>query len=179
MSERLMICCDEDRCIKCYACQVACKQWHGFKAGGVSRRNVVEHVAGKFPNVARTFSSISCHHCVEPACARVCPAGAISKRAEDGIVVVDDDKCIGCRYCFFACPFGIPSYDDNGMNKCDMCLSLGVGDDGRPDPHCVATCPTRALYYGTESEVKELVQEKEALRLGSRSEVDTVLGDYR
>ena len=107
MSEQLMIYCDEDRCIKCYACQVACKQWHGIKAGGVSRRTVIEHTSGKFPNVTRTFSSLSCQHCTEPACANVCPAGAITKRAEDGIVVVDQDKCIGCRYCFFACPFGI------------------------------------------------------------------------
>lgn len=169
MSEQLMIYCDDERCIKCYACQVACKQWHGIKAGGVSRRNVIEHASGKFPNVTRTFQSLACQHCAKPACANVCPAGAITKRAEDGIVVVDSEKCIGCRYCFFACPFGIPSYDDS-MDKCDMCLSLGTGEDGRPEPHCVATCPTRALYFGTESEIKEILQEKEAARLSGRAE---------
>ncbi len=170
MSDQLMIYCDSDRCIKCYACQVACKQWHGFMAGGVSRRNVIEHTSGKFPNVQRTFTSMSCMHCVEPACAKVCPAGAITKRAEDGIVVVDQDKCIGCRYCYFACPFGIPSYDDNGMNKCDMCLSLGTDDEtGRPDPHCVATCPTQALYFGTKEEIDKILDEKNARRALSGS----------
>lgn len=178
MSEQLMIYCDDERCIKCYACQVACKQWHGFKAGGVSRRNVIEHTSGTFPNVTRTFSSLSCQHCAEPACASVCPAGAISKRPEDGIVVVDSDKCIGCRYCFFACPFGVPSYDDDGMNKCDMCLSLGAGEDGRPDPHCVATCPTQALYFGNESEIKEIIQEKEALRLSGRADARAAMEDF-
>lgn len=164
MSSQLMIYSDSDRCIKCWACQVSCKQWHGFEAGGVQRRTVVEHASGTFPNVSRVFSSLSCMHCVEPACMNVCPAGAISKREEDGIVVVDGDRCIGCRYCYFACPFGIPSYDDNGMSKCDMCLSLGVGEDGRPEPHCVTTCPTQALYFGTKEEIDEVLRDKEAAK---------------
>lgn len=168
MSEQLTIYCDEERCFKCYACQVACKQWHGFKAGGVSRRNVVEFVSGKFPNVTRTFQSISCQHCEDPACANACPVGAITKRPEDGIVVVDSEKCIGCQTCASACPFGIPNYDDNGMNKCDMCLSLGVDENGRPTPHCVATCPGRALIFGTTEEIEQYKQEKEAARASGR-----------
>ena len=138
---------DTGRCIKCCACEIACKQWNGIPAGGIKRRTVHEIDEGTFPNVSRTFVSLSCLHCAEPACAAVCPAGAISKRSEDGIVVVDKDKCIGCHYCFFACPFGIPQYDENGMDKCDCCIGNGVtpGDT----PHCVAACPTQALKFGT------------------------------
>ena len=138
---------DTERCIKCWACEVACKQWNGIEAGTIARRKVHEVESGTFPNVTRTFVSMSCMHCGEPACAKVCPAGAITKRGEDGIVVVDKEKCIGCHYCFFACPFGVPQYTDAGMDKCDCCIGNGVepGDT----PHCVATCPTQALQFGT------------------------------
>ena len=151
---------DVDRCIKCWACEIACKQWNGIPANTVARRKVHEVCEGTFPNVKRTFVSLSCMHCDEPACANVCPAGAIAKREEDGIVVVDKDKCIGCHYCFFACPFGVPQYTDEGMDKCDCCIGNGVvpGDT----PHCVATCPTQALHFGTFEELGSFVSQKTA-----------------
>lgn len=162
MSNQLMIYADPDRCIKCWACQVACKQWHGIKADTTTRRRVIENTSGSFPDIKRVFYSLSCMHCEKPACAEVCPAGAISKREEDGIVVVDKSKCIGCHYCYFACPYGIPDYDEGGMEKCDQCLSLGTDDKGRPTPHCVQTCPTQALYYGTKEEIDAVLDEKTA-----------------
>lgn len=149
-----------DYCIKCWACEVACKQWHGIKAGTVARRKVVELESGTFPNVKRTFVSMSCMHCEQPACMNVCPAGAISKRPEDGIVVVDKDKCIGCHYCFFACPFGVPQYDDKGMEKCDACLSLGRKEGEMP--HCVLTCPTQAIQFGPLDELRVEVAKRAA-----------------
>lgn len=100
-------------------------------------------------------------HCAEPQCVHVCPASALSKRAEDGIVVVDRDLCVGCHYCLYACPYDVPTYDDGGLVKCDMCLSLGLGEDGRPSPHCVATCPLQALYFGTTEEIERVIAEKE------------------
>jgi anaerobic dimethyl sulfoxide reductase subunit B (iron-sulfur subunit) len=154
-----------DRCIKCWACVVACKQWHGIKAGAVSRRRVVEIDNGEYPDVTRTFLSFACMHCAEPACMKVCPAGAISKRSEDGIVVVDKDKCIGCHYCFFACPFGVPQYDDDGMDKCDFCLDQNLEEGEKP--RCVATCPTQALHSGTMEELSEMIAEKTAEKLVS------------
>lgn len=156
---------DTERCIKCWACEVACKQWNGIKAGTIARRKVHEVESGTFPDVMRTFVSMSCMHCAEPACAAVCPAGAISKRGEDGIVVVDKEKCIGCHYCFFACPFGVPQYTDEGMDKCDCCIGNGVtpGDT----PHCVATYPTKALQFGTMEELAEKVSGKTAKQMGA------------
>lgn len=164
---------DTDRCIKCWACVVACKQWNGIEAGGVARRRVIEFTSGSFPNVERTFVSMSCMHCAEPACQQVCPAGAITKREEDGIVVVDSDACIGCRYCFFACPYGVPQYDGEGMNKCDCCLGNGVPSGEMP--HCVATCPTKALTYGTMEELSAQVAEKKARQMAAETDASTVV----
>ncbi len=148
---------DADKCIKCWACEVACKAWNGISAGGIARRKVHEVCEGTFPNVTRYFTSLTCQHCAEPACARVCPAGAISKREEDGIVVVDKTRCIGCHYCFMACPFGIPQYTDAGMDKCDCCLGCGV--EPGETPHCVRACTTQALTYGDLSKLAEEAQQ--------------------
>ncbi len=155
-----------ERCIKCWSCEVACKAWKGIDAGTVSLRRVIEITSGEFPAVKRTFLSMSCMHCEKPACEAVCPTGAISKRPEDGVVVVDQTKCIGCRYCFFACPFGVPQYDKT-MQKCDMCLDrLAEGKE----PACVATCPTRALHFGTMEELSKIAQEKVAKRLAGSTQ---------
>ena len=99
-------------------------------------------------------------HCANPGCASVCPAGAIAKRPEDGIVVVDKSKCIGCHYCFMACPFGVPQYTDEGMDKCDCCIGNGVtpGDT----PHCVLACPTQALQFGELGDLSQIASEQNA-----------------
>jgi anaerobic dimethyl sulfoxide reductase subunit B (iron-sulfur subunit) len=141
---------EADRCLKCWACEIACQQWHGIKAGTVKLRRVLEVTSGTFPNVTRTFFSLSCRHCAKAPCVAVCPNGAISQRIEDGIVVVDTQKCAGCRSCFEACPFGIPQYNEDGiMQKCDMCLDRL--EQGQP-PICAATCPTQALRWVTQEE---------------------------
>lgn len=96
--------------------------------------------------------STSCMHCEEPACLAVCPAEAIQKRA-DGIVVVDKTHCIGCRYCSQACPFEVPHFLPEGMDKCDCCLGNGIaaGDI----PYCVQECRTGALRFGTMQELRK------------------------
>ena len=163
---------DTTRCIKCWGCTVACKQWHGIKAGTVSRRNVDETTEGVFPNVNRTFTSLSCMHCELPLCKTSCPEGAISKRDEDGIVVIDLELCIGCGACVTNCPFDVPQLldiEEDGKvrtvaDKCDACLSLNrqAGEDTR----CVITCPLNALHFGTLTELEALAQEKDGVRLG-------------
>lgn len=156
---------ETDKCINCWACEVACQQWHNIKAGTWRRRRVLDIVNGTFPDVKRTFISMSCMHCEQPACEAVCPTGAISKRTEDGIVVVDQNKCIGCHYCFFACPFGVPAYGNGVMQKCDLCLSQNLEEGA--DPRCVATCPTKALHAGTMEELAEMVRQKVAEKLAT------------
>lgn len=154
---------DSSRCLKCWACEIACKQWHGIKAGTIKLRRVLEVTTGTFPNVTRRFISLSCMHCAKAPCAAVCPSGAISKRTADGIVVVDSSKCIGCHSCLEACPFGVPQYEADGtMRKCDMCLERLA--EHQP-PICVATCPTQALHWGTLDELSELAAAKAARKL--------------
>jgi anaerobic dimethyl sulfoxide reductase subunit B len=137
---------DSERCIDCKSCEVACKQWKGIKAGKVKLRRVEEKTEGKFPDVKRHFYSISCRHCAKPGCVEVCPVKAIVKRP-DGIVIVNQSQCTGCKKCLDACQFGIPQFDEGGlMWKCDMCLDR---IENGLEPMCVATCPTRALTWRT------------------------------
>jgi anaerobic dimethyl sulfoxide reductase subunit B (iron-sulfur subunit) len=145
---------DADRCIMCHACELACKGTRGLEPG-VQWRQVVEIWQGEFPAVTRTFVSLSCLHCAEPPCREACPTGAISKRAEDGIVVVDAAKCTGCQECYPACPYGVPQFGTDGtMQKCDFCLERGIA------PACTSPCPTDALLSGTMDELAGIAAAK-------------------
>jgi anaerobic dimethyl sulfoxide reductase subunit B (iron-sulfur subunit) len=133
---------DQSRCVRCRTCEAACKSTRHVEAG-LRWRMTKEAWKGEFPDVKRTFLSFSCMHCAEPACLSVCPTGAISKRSEDGLVLVDHDKCNGCQECFSACPYGVPQFGQDGtMQKCDYCIGLGA------EPVCAVHCPTGALSFG-------------------------------
>jgi len=161
-----------DKCAQCHACDVACKAANNVDLGA-SLRRVIAIWSGQFPNVTFETLSLSCMHCGDPACEAVCPTGAIKKRAEDGIVTVDRTKCIGCRYCFFACPFGVPQYGKDGtMQKCEFCLDrLAAGKE----PACVWTCPSGALHAGTMEELSKLVQAKSAKRLAGATQPSVLI----
>lgn len=94
---------DLKRCVGCWACTIGCKQEH-FLPPGIFWTRVLINEAGKYPNVRKEMYPVLCNHCKEAACVKVCPTGATTKR-EDGLVMVDYDKCIGCRYCLIACPY--------------------------------------------------------------------------
>lgn len=151
-------------CVGCRACEVACKTRNELDSPGPRLRVVVDTEKGTFPDTKVQHASTSCMHCADPACAKVCPAGAITKLPEDGTVVVDRDKCIGCHYCFQACPFGVPSYrsDDGTMIKCDGCRdrrAMGL------EPACAHTCFYGGLYAGKLSELREKAAEITAKRI--------------
>jgi Fe-S-cluster-containing dehydrogenase component len=98
----------------------------------------------------------------------ICPVGAISKREEDGIVIVDRDKCIGCHSCETACPYGAPQYGlDGKMQKCNLCVDRIA--EGK-DPACVAVCPGEALAFGDLTELEQMAGRKHALRLTGNTE---------
>jgi Fe-S-cluster-containing dehydrogenase component len=134
---------------------------------------------GEFPNLTHASMVYHCMHCNEPDCLSACPVGAYNKRA-DGPVEYDPSKCIGCRYCMNACPFGVPHFDfDKGLipgafiDKCTMCpqrVDIGLA------PACVTTCPTEALAYGERA---DLVKEAHA-RIQAHPEryVDHVYGEF-
>ncbi|MBW2030213.1 MAG: 4Fe-4S dicluster domain-containing protein [Deltaproteobacteria bacterium] len=94
---------DLKKCIGCWSCTISCKEEH-FLPKGVFWNRVLISESGKYPAVKKEMYPVLCNHCKEAACVDVCPTGATYKR-EDGIVVVDADKCIGCRYCLIACPY--------------------------------------------------------------------------
>ncbi len=101
---------DLKRCNGCYSCVMACKQEHSLPAGIFFNRVLVSE-SGKYPMVAKEILPILCNHCREAVCVAVCPSGATTK-GDDGVVTVDYDKCLGCRYCIIACPFQQRSYFD-------------------------------------------------------------------
>ncbi len=151
-----------DRCIQCHSCEVACKSWNEIELG-IRWRRVVDFWSGEFPEAANQTISLSCMHCEKPACLAICPEDAISKRAEDGIVVVNPEKCVGCRSCSTACPFAVPQYGRTGtMQKCNMCLNrLQQGKR----PSCVLTCPGEALKFGTVEDLTRMAAAKSGKRL--------------
>ncbi len=136
---------DLKKCIGCRSCFVACKSENNTPLR-TDWRYVVERESGTYPTPKREFISLACNHCDEPACEKSCPVDAISKRADDGIVLIDQDKCIGCRYCMFACPYGAPRIDtDTGkVSKCTMCMHRV---DAGFQPACATTCLTGAIQY--------------------------------
>ncbi|WP_462115289.1 4Fe-4S dicluster domain-containing protein [Lysobacter xanthus] len=116
----------------------------------------------------------SCLHCEEPACVTVCPTGASYKRAEDGIVLVDESKCIGCKLCSWACPYGAREYSsvEGVMKKCTLCIDRIYNEnlaEAERQPACVQACPTRARHFGDladpESKVSKLVAERGGIDL--------------
>lgn len=138
---------DTANCVNCRECVKACVRYNGT-ADGTARREVVAYESS-FGTTAHV--SLGCMHCGDPSCLKVCPAGAIAKRP-DGIVVVDSERCIGCKYCYQACPFGVPHYGSNGMDKCDCCLGSGIAAGDAP--RCVQACAFDALVFGKLPELQ-------------------------
>ncbi|EBD3622992.1 dimethylsulfoxide reductase subunit B, partial [Salmonella enterica] len=141
---------DSSRCTGCKTCELACKDYKDLTPD-VSFRRIYEYAGGDWQedngvwrqNVFAYYLSISCNHCEDPACTKVCPSGAMHKR-DDGFVVVNEEVCIGCRYCHMACPYGAPQYNaaKGHMTKCDGCHDRVA--EGKK-PICVESCPLRAL----------------------------------
>lgn len=147
---------DMNRCYACQACDIACKDWHDIEPGAEKLMCVYEWETGTFPHPMINALAFSCAHCDDPACMKVCAPGAIYKEDEFGAVLVDQDKCTGCRACYEACPYGAPKFatdePDCKMSKCDMCIDrLEAGEK----PICAESCPMRALDFGPIDELVE------------------------
>lgn len=144
---------DMTACIGCKACQVACKDKNDLPLGILYRR-VYTFEGGKYPKPWIINISLGCNHCAEARCVENCPTGAMQKRVEDGLVVVDQDLCIGCRYCMWSCPYNGPQYfEEKGViGKCDGCVDL---TSKGMNPVCVDACVMRALEYGDLDELRK------------------------
>ncbi len=164
---------DIDRCIGCYACQAACKQENDLAPHTLEKaleqtspvwRRVMEVEQGKYGQETVSYISLSCMHCADAPCVIACPTGALTRESDGSRVVVNQSKCIGCKMCLLACPFGVPQYgEDELMQKCNLCLSRL--QEGASEPACVAACPAKALRYGDTAELSKNEQNKVASRL--------------
>jgi len=150
---------DQSRCTGCYTCCVACKDWNDIVAGPAHWRKVTSREWGTYPEVYLAYLSLSCSHCEKPACAAACPASAITKRREDGIVLVDREVCLGAEVCGMpckqACPYDVPQFgsgENPRMQMCHFCLDRL---NEHKKPACVDSCPVRALDAGPWDELKE------------------------
>jgi len=170
---------DATRCIDCRACMVACSVENGVPMDDTRIWVSGPGVFGDFPDLHRATIPYHCMHCLEPACASACPVGAWTKR-EDGPVVYDSSRCIGCRYCMNACPFGVPHFDWNAglldqalISKCSMCAHRL--DQGEP-PACVQTCLTEALRFGPRDEM--LAEAKKRIAEHPGKYMENVYGEH-
>jgi len=178
--KRLGLVIDLDTCVGCHACAVACKSWntgglygplgdvdpYGSAPDGTWLNRIHSYEVDD-DNAGRTVHfPKSCLHCENAACVTVCPTGASYKRVDDGVVLVDEDLCIGCQLCAWACPYGAREFDhlSGVMKKCTLCADRI--DNGDPDtrdalPACVNACPTSARHFGDladpDSSVAKLV----------------------
>lgn len=155
---------DLTKCVGCGSCVKACKadnglEWRddqpalGSDAALASSNYTVVKAVQPEPGGAVVTVKKQCMHCLEPACASVCFPKALTK-SEEGPVVYDPNRCIGCRYCIMACPFGVPTFDWEStfgkVSKCDMCADRTA--QGRPTA-CAEACPTGAITYGTREQL--------------------------
>lgn len=163
MTKQMAFYFDASACNGCKACVVACKSKNKLPVG-INWRRVTEYGGGSWvpdpedpkrmlPNNIFAYSiSIACNHCEDPICMESCPTAAIFKR-DDGVVLIDEAKCIGCRYCEWACPYNAPQFDAEAgvMTKCNFCEDLVAQGES---PYCVAACVMRALDYGELDELR-------------------------
>ena len=189
-NKKLGLVIDLDICVGCHACAVSCKEWNtsGHSAPLHDIDPYGDDPTGVWFNRIHTFEVTlndmepdrtvhfpkSCLHCEDAACVTVCPTGASFKREEDGIVLVNESKCIGCKLCSWACPYGAREYDsDEGvMKKCTLCIDRIYNENLEEEdrvPACVSTCPANARHFGDlgdpNSDVSQMVEDRDGYDL--------------
>ncbi len=159
-ASRYAVLVDVDRCVGCRTCEVACRRWNRLSSAEEEPQDLGPDsycvVASKGGGDQEKHAKWQCMHCVSPTCADVCPVAAL-KKTDDGPVLYDVDRCIGCRYCLIACPFNVPRFDweDRKITKCVFChdrLARGL------PPACVEDCPQRLFSFGERKDIAAKAQ---------------------
>ncbi|MFC1837552.1 4Fe-4S dicluster domain-containing protein [Thermodesulfobacteriota bacterium] len=169
----------KDRCIDCEQCVESCRQTNNVPSYGYR----ITVLSRKFVGVAkskmiREFLPVLCNHCNKPPCVRVCPTRATFKDKKNGIVMVKESLCIGCKACMTACPYNARYYnrDTGSIDKCDFCYEKRLQNDAK-NTACVEACPANALFFGDlsdkESEIVKLLHGKEQEILVLRPEANS------
>ncbi len=188
MSKAVLV--DTVKCIGCRGCQVACKGWNELPAVTTDNKGSYENPpqfsANTFTRVKFkelwyknkfhwVFTKVQCMHCEYPGCAEACLVGALQK-TEEGPVIYDENKCIGCRYCMVACPFGVPTFEWDEplpwIRKCTFCFNRqGAG----MEPACVKACPSGALKFGERDEL--IAEARERIETYPDKYIDHIYGE--
>jgi len=193
--DRMGVLVDTTVCIGCRKCEWACKTAHGLPTEPIDtydNRSVFQEkrrpddkaltVVNEYPNVYSDKLPIDvkvqCMHCDKPACVSACIVGAFSKQ-ENGAVIWDGDKCIGCRYCMVACPFQIPAFEfDKALKpnimKCDFCYEERTSKGKLPA--CVEICPVEAITFGRREDLLKAAKEK--IKIYPNRYVNRIFGEY-
>ena len=169
---------DATKCSGCRECETACKRYNKLPEEDVDDLSGNTFTLIKLyeseDGSQKSFRKYQCMHCVDPACAASCPVSALHK-IENGPVVYDAYKCIGCRYCMQACAFGIPRYDWSlaypFIRKCEMCYHREAG------PACAEVCPKQALIFGKRGDLLEIAKTRIAVNPGKYFE-NRVYGEF-
>ena len=176
---------DIARCNGCYCCQIACKDehvgndWSPYAKPqpdtGQFWLKLNEYTRGTVPKVKLHYVAVPCQHCAEAPCMEACPVEGAIYRREDGLVVVDPQKCTGCRECLLSCPYDALFFNEdlNIVQKCTGCAHLL--DDGWTVPRCVDICPTQAIKFGDESEFAARDRQGDPARSGRREQAAGLL----
>jgi len=192
--DRMGVLVDTTVCIGCRQCEIACKKEHDLPIGSLEdyvERNIMsemrrpdttaltvinEYKTEETDNVSDV--KVQCMHCDHPACVSACIVGALSKQ-ENGAVIWDSDRCIGCRYCMIACPFQIPAFEyDKAVQprimKCDLCYETRTSKGLQPA--CVEACPQEALIFGKRYDLLKFAHKK--IEQKPENYIDHIYGEH-
>lgn len=183
MNDQMAILTDVTKCIGCEECVLACKSTYELPPDRPWRwqKDVTDLSATRWTTIINKPGGVhvrkQCRHCAEPACASVCPVGALTKTPE-GAVVYDGTRCMGCRYCMMACPYGIPRYTwlepIPYVRKCVMCHEK-IQKGELKQPACTKACPTEATIFGTRVEL--LAEARKRITAEPKKYIDHIWGE--
>ncbi|HUV07861.1 MAG TPA: 4Fe-4S dicluster domain-containing protein [Spirochaetia bacterium] len=155
-----------ERCMGCHSCELACALAHSSTKELISLMENGEKPGYRINVEAYGINSIpvNCQHCEEAGCLMVCPTGAIHRAGDRGPVLYDAERCIGCRMCIQACPFGVVTVSPEGKRvlKCDLCVERLAKHQ---EPACVVACPTQALVFADQEDGNRIKRRKVAAQL--------------